>query len=278
MSSATAFNIIKRNNIPTKTKGGIYELPIDEIVVLYKSGMKVTDIAEKYNVCYKTIYNYLKSNNIKPDYIYTNQSLDRNYFKFIDRYDKAYFLGFLITDGSVVGNNITLQIKAEDSRILNTLSKKICNENPIYYDNRGLASLHFKSKELVNDLAQYGVVERKTFSTYLPIFYDINLMSHLIRGMIDGDGWISYKGHNIGFCAAHESIVTAVRDFLVYTLGVYNVKVIKSNTVYSIQWCSKKDIYLIGDFIYHDRRDCYLDRKFYEFVQIVTHDNIEITN
>lgn len=36
----TAFNIIKRNNIQTRTKGGIYELPQNIIVEKYLSGEK----------------------------------------------------------------------------------------------------------------------------------------------------------------------------------------------------------------------------------------------
>lgn len=278
INSVTVFHILKRNNIPTRTKGGIEKLPIDEIVEDYKNGIRITEISKKFNVSYKTIYNYLENNNIERNYIYINQNLNRHYFYWMDSYDKAYFIGLLISDGSVVGNTVSISLNQKDEKILHILSAKIGNENPLYYDKRGMVTLHFKSKEIVNDLALYGIVPNKTLSTRMPYCFDIEIMSHLIRGLIDGDGWISFKGHNIGFCAGNYEIVKDVRDFLVWALNVYNVAIVKSATCYMIQWSSKKDIEIIGNYLYHNKKDCYIERKYNNFVQIIIHDNTEITN
>lgn len=91
LNSVTIFNILKRNNIQTRTNGGIYKLPVDDIIKDYKNGIRIQDISIKYNVNPKTIYNYLESANEDRNYIYINKSLKRDYFSTIDSYDKAYF-------------------------------------------------------------------------------------------------------------------------------------------------------------------------------------------
>lgn len=116
-----------------RTKGGIEELPINDIVTDYNKGIKVKDIADNYNVNEKTIYNYLNKYNIRIDYNYKNPNLNRWYFKFIDTYDKAYFLGLLITDGNIFGNSIRISLKSDDYKILEILSSKIRNSNPLYF-------------------------------------------------------------------------------------------------------------------------------------------------
>lgn len=63
------------------------------------------------------------------------------------------------------------------------------------------------------DLSKFGVVPRKTSTTFLPEIKE-SLMPHLIRGLIDGDGWITEthtannKSHLvIGFCGSEKCVV-----------------------------------------------------------------------
>lgn len=81
---------------------------------------------------------------------------------------------------------------------------------------------------MAQDLSQYGVVPRKTDKVFLPEINN-NLMPHLIRGMIDGDGCISINSLTnklqISFCG-NKRCVTEFRDFLVYQLDISYNKVI----------------------------------------------------
>ena len=290
INSVTAFNILKRNGITTRTNGGIYHLNEKEIINDYKHGVKIVDIAKKYNVNAKTIYNYLEKYNIKRDYIYINRNLRRDYFKNIDSYDKAYFLGFLITDGCVSeDNSVRLQLNFQDSYILETFREKTNNENSIKIagSNRNHeCAWHCKSKEMQEDLKKYGVVFRKSTITKFPILENKKMMSHLIRGLFDGDGWITCSvGHTIGICSSSKEFIIDLKKYLVDNLKVYDVK-INSNehrkhenycTLYQISWSSLNDIIKIGDFIYQDKADCYLKRKYEKFCKIKDkiHDNTE---
>ncbi len=291
INSVTAFNILKRNGITTRTNGGIYHLNEKEIINDYKHGIKIIEIAKKYNVNAKTIYNYLEKYNIDRDYIYINKNLRRDYFKNIDSYDKAYFLGFLITDGCVTEDNaIKLQLGFQDSHILEIFREKTKNENSIKISgpNRNHeCSWHCKSKEMQEDLKKYGVVYRKSTTTKFPILKNKKMMSHLIRGLFDGDGWISCSvGNTIGICSSSKEFITDLKNYLVNNLKVYDVK-INSNenrkrdgyhTLYQVSWSSLDDVIKIGDFIYKDKSDCYLKRKWDKFCKIKNriHENTEI--
>lgn len=113
ISGATVLNVLKRNGIPTRTKGGIYELPTSLLVQKYREGVSIIQLSKEYQVCVQTIANYLAKAEINLNNIYYNKKLDRNYFDKIDTYDKAYYLGFLISDGSVgtSTNKIDLTLK-----------------------------------------------------------------------------------------------------------------------------------------------------------------------
>lgn len=269
ISPTTVWATLKRNNIKRRTCGGIDLIPHNDVIDKYKNGTSTTIIANEYNVDRHTICNILKKHKIERNNIYHNKGLDENYWEIIDSYDKAYFLGFFITDGNVYGNDVRLQLKNESQYILETLKNKTKSENNVRQDKRGFSTFSVKRKKWVDDLAKYGVIPNKTSTVYFPDMLQVNLLSHFVRGLIDGDGWISFKGEQIGFCG-NETLVTQLRDFLVKTLNVYNSKILKTgNNLYQVCWCSKKDIKNIGEYIYKDKGDCFLKIKFDNFNELV---------
>lgn len=269
-------------NMPTRSHGGKDKLPEQQIINEYKNGISSTILATKYNITFSAIIYILKKYGIKRDNKYNNLNLIRNYWDNIDTFDKAYFLGFLITDGNVYKNEIRLTLKNDksESKILNTFKKYTKNENKLLINFRNRnnkqtseITFHTKCSEWVNALANYLVISNKTNIVELPKL-NKNLMSHLLRGLIDGDGCISYKSHYINFCG-NQKIVTQVRDYFVQELHVKNNKVIQINkTLYSIQWANIQDIITIGNYLYNDKHDCYLERKFNNF-NIIVNGNTE---
>ena len=102
-----------------------------------------------------------------------------------------------------------------------------------------------------------------------PNTIDDSLMPHFIRGLIDGDGWVSSKSHSIGLCGT-EKIVIQLRDILVKKLNVFNVKVLHTEPhLWMVNWSSNKDINAIGEFIYKDKKDCYLERKYNNYLTLI---------
>lgn len=276
LSAATIKRILDKNQIPVRTKGGIYKIPEQDVIDSYRRNESCQSIANRYNVSFHTISNILEKNGIKRNNRYKNLDLDINYFHTIDRVDKAYFLGFLITDGNVTGNMVRLSLHPKDSYILETFKEKTKNSNKLYLrKDKPEISLSVKNKQWVEDLSHFGVIPNKTTLIYLPQLSK-EYMPHLIRGMIDGDGWISSKSHQIGFCG-NEQTVTQLRDFLVSELNVYSVKVLHSGTsLWQVTWASQRDIVKIGYYLYKDKQDCFLIRKHQEFLQI--QGNTEVTS
>lgn len=273
VSVRTVRRVLTDNGITIRTKGGIEPLNEEEIISMYKRGISSSEIAKKFNVTIHSITNILEKNSIPRNNIYHNKSLVEDYWSTIDSFDKAYFLGFLMTDGNVFGNTyVRLQLSSKDEEILKTFSKYTKNTNKISPDKRNLSSFNVKRKRWVDDLRKYGVIPNKTGSLKFFELDNKELMSHLIRGLIDGDGWISEKSHQIGFCG-NENVVTGLRDYLVKNLGVFNVSVIHlEENLWQITWASKKDIRKIGDFIYKDKGDCYLSRKYENYEKIIQAD------
>lgn len=268
ITGSAVFRILHKHNIEVRTNGGIYKLDEKSICKDYQDGKSTSVIAKKNKVNVHTITNILEKYGIKRNNIYHNLDLINDYWEEIDKYDKAYFLGFLIADGNVIGNSTKLQLSKKDEHILKTFANKTKNSNKITESKKGLVGLSVKRKKWVEDLKQYGVVPNKTSIAYLPKL-DENMMPHLIRGLIDGDGWISYKSHSIGFCG-NETIVNQVRDFIVQKLDVYKVKVLHTGTnLWMINWASIKDIRKIGEYIYQNKYDCYLKRKYDNFMNII---------
>lgn len=150
------------------------------------------------------------------------------------------------------------------------------SENKLYYrKGRSEATFTVKSKKMKKDLSVFGIIPRKTATITMPQLKE-DLMPHLIRGMIDGDGWISHKSHQIGFCG-NERTVTMLRDYLIKTLNVYNVKVIHSEeNLWQVTWASQIDIEKIGNYIYTNKDKFYLKRKYENF--LIIQGNTEITN
>ena len=281
ISSATVMAILNRNNIPKRTKGGIYSIPEREVITRYKNGESCQVIADSFKVTFHTISNILEKNNIARDNKYKNINLNENYFEKIDSSDKAYFLGFMLTDGNVSlnENTIRLSLSSKDEEILNIFKEKTGNENKICIredEKHSERTFQLRSKKWKDDLAKYGVVPQKTSISEMPVL-STDMMPHLIRGMIDGDGWISFNSHQIGFCG-NEKTVNQLKDYLVTTLNVYDVKVIHaSENLWQITWASQKDIEKIGNYIYQNKDNCFLSRKYNNFLQII-HGNTEVNS
>ena len=281
VSSATVMAILNRNNIPKRTKGGIYTIPEQEVITRYKNGESCQVIADSFKVTCHTISNILEKNNIARDNKYKNISLNENYFEIINSYDKAYFLGFMLTDGNISLNEniIRLSLSSKDEEILNVFKEKTGSTNAIYIredEEHSERIFQLRSKKWKDDLAKYGVVPQKTFISEMPIL-STDMMPHFIRGMIDGDGWISFKSHQIGFCG-NEKTVTQLKDYLVKTLNIYDVKIIHANeNVWQVTWASKTDIEKIGNYIYQDKNNCFLPRKYNNFLKLI-YGNTEVSS
>lgn len=241
------------------------------------SPKSIESVVEKFGLCRPTVTKILKERNCK---LYTKQDLyniglKEDFFEDIKTEKQAYYLGLFIADGCVYRfrKNTMLNIlslQEEDSYMVEQFAKDVCATRQIVTDKRDNSrSITVTSNKMAHDLSKYGVVEDKTFITYLPKI-DRELYPHLIRGILDGDGNVGYRKTKEGrerwqvaFCGSFE-LMTSIKEFFVKEFNVYSVKVAPEGSIYSIRWSSRNDFYLICNYLYCNSH-IHLKRKYKTF-------------
>ena len=150
-----------------------------------------------------------------------------SYFDEIDTPDKAYWLGFMATDGCVTGfrqGSLRLQVKLAraDRGHLELLHQALQAHRPIRdceewskppgskeRKKRPVSVLDVCSPQIVNALVSHGITPRKTDNVQ-PWDGPPDLMPHYWRGIMDGDGTFCPVpgGAQVGLCGS-KAVVDA---------------------------------------------------------------------
>lgn len=246
---------------------------------MYLNGASSEEIANVFNVCDASIRKVARKNGVVIRPAKRRSPIQRhNYFHTIDTPSKAYYLGWMISDGSVVKHKtrddrercISLEIKSDDEYILKMFATLLggdpqeCVKRNI---NRNHSYFRFASDKMADDLAQYGVVPSKAWLTYLPKL-DREMMPHLIRGIFDGDGTVTLDKRGDPHFAFYgsETLCCDIRDYLHDEIGLGANKVSKS-TCYHVWWGGRRQASTFADYIYQNSDNLRLERKMARFIQ-----------
>ena len=174
----------------------------EEIIELYKNGMCLEDVSELYKCSIPAIRLLLVRNGFERRSIEIatrRYDLNTSYFDKIDTEEKAYFLGWLWTDGHNQENvsTVSLELQERDKCILEMFGKSVDANYPIRSRKRitkngketTMVRLDLCSKTFSQTLSRYGMVSHKTYSIGFPFeIVPSSLYPHFIRGCFDGDG------------------------------------------------------------------------------------------
>jgi hypothetical protein len=158
-----------------------------------------------------------------------------SYFDEIDTPEKAYWLGFIATDGMVTGFRsgslrLVIKLARKDRAHLEVLHSALEAKRPIRdteewskppgsdeRKKRPASVLDVCSPQIVNALVRHGITARKT-DELQPWDGPGRLMRHYWRGVIDGDGTIgTYDGEaKLGLCGSKP----LVEAFLEWARGI----------------------------------------------------------
>lgn len=249
----------------------------EQIVSFYKSKpMTINYVSEQFNISCPSVMKILNEYNIKrySKVKLFSPELDEHYFNTIDTEEKAYFLGLIITDGCVHNTKgrqplLSITLKANDEYLLKTFKKEIHSNKNITSDGRGCSEIQILSQIMINDLQKYGVIPNKSCATVFPKNIPQEMYPHLIRGILDGDGSISYyarpnrKCHvkAIRFCQGSEKFLQDLVDYLYTAIGLQKINTYKEKeSLWSIAY--RKDVSMIKliDYIY-GHATIYMKRK-----------------
>lgn len=250
-----------------------------EIIKYYLSQpMTMKQVEDKYNLSHPTITKILKD---VPKYTkakLNNPNMNEHFFQDINEETKAYFLGLLISDGNVFKDDtgrqasISITLDLKDEYILEKFKEVLQTNTSIGHDGRGCGQIAVRSNIMAEDLAKYGVIPRKSYNTYLPQIPE-EMMSHLIRGIFDGDGSIMAKpspnndGHNrflhsISFCGTHQ-LMEDISSYIFEHLELKHKPTVydyKDRQLSDIHIQNIEDIKKLGDWMYKNA-SLYFNRK-----------------
>lgn len=292
-SSSGVERLLKKNSVKCdykKRMGYLSEEDILNICNRYIAGETTIEIGKTMGLCDRTIAKVLRKNNIELRRgVRRSHITNHSYFRSIDTPQKAYFLGWLISDGSVVRSKsrpdrsriIALELQNEDKHILELFALELGADISIvkYYAKRNHYHMRFASEEMANDLEQYGVVPNKTWISYLPRIDD-DLMPHLLRGIFDGDGTVTidkkYGCPHFAFYGS-EQICIDIRDYLHKKIGL-NKNAVSKSTCYHVWWGGHSPSKKFCEYIYDNCGAFVLERKRQKFYNNTYHENTEITD
>lgn len=177
-------------------------------------------------------------------------TFNRNALHTIQTEQDAYLLGFITADGYLceTHNSVRIRLSERDVDILIKINEYMQSDVPITKNPHSitgnyLCQLDFNDKGFLSNLKQYGLHQAKSLKE---IFYqDIPeyLMRHYIRGLIDGDGYISKNTCHVGICGSQD-IVQNVAKHLQQVAGVppekqRNARQEKDTSLYRFELCGE---------------------------------------
>lgn len=230
-----------------------------KIVEEYLNGVSTRSLMEKYNFkTRKSITDKVKKYGYRVRSSREEVMIHKPYEYFsmeiIDSEFKAYFLGLLLTDGYVVHNTVGLDLTDEDciKFISSTIQKPYKSYNRD--GNRKIRHrLIINNPKLVSELKRFGIINRKT-KTLQGFVLEENeqkYIPYIIRGMIDGDGWIRKDGKEFYICTASYNMALWIKSTLENKLYMMDVNIHKEPDVWQIRTSLQHNLEILKLLVYN---------------------------
>ena len=234
-------------------------------------------LAKIFSCNKKTIFKILKENKITlPNLgrfkkkIYAND----NFFTNLNSIS-AYWAGFIAADGvlSQRDKNLTIALNKRDTKHLYKFIKAVkSNARVSYVKSNNSVRISIYSKPLYNSLIKLGITPNKSL-TIAHVGVPLSLMSHFIRGVFDGDGWINGRRvtHVQFGIAGNRPFLQRIQDTLVRNCNINKVKLYplsQRGKAHKLQYTGSQ-IFRILNFLY--KKSSYqtrLDRKYQKMLEL----------
>lgn len=250
------------------------EQNIENIQKLYLvDKLYCTQIAKIYNVPPDSIWRALSK--IKCPIRKYKYSCNENYFETIDTPDKAYFLGLLYADGyNKTTQGFTITLQEEDRDILEKFKKYIEFEGNLYHktveNRKPTYELNIGNKKLSEDLIRVGCGPCKSLTLQFPTEEQVPkyLLSHFIRGYLDGDGCVSIEKRS---CST-KIVLCLTEQFGVELQKILNEKfnihslITKQSKIHVLSMGGRLQCVKFLDWLYQDAEELKLQRKYEKYL------------
>lgn len=212
-------------------------------------------------------------------------NVDESFFERIDSKEKAYFLGWLASDGYVnlKKGAFAISLQERDKEVLEKLNFLIKNERPltkIIYDKPGQENwknqyrLNVSSRKMSNDLSKILVCRNKSKEIVMPEIPD-GLLNEFIKGIFEGDGNIYFQLTKKNYLQTSFSIYSASEKFIDSIISLINnqcsvnlTKKINNYNVFIANTTGFLNLQKVLDWIYKDKEERFLERKYKKWLEM----------
>lgn len=250
---------------------------INEFGQYYKNGHSLKETAEYFDVNYHTLKQILLKFGFRTtSKTLINQRVSKvTYFDIIDSHEKAYWLGFMYSDGyiskSAYGCSIGLALQLQDKYIIERFKTVLNIPNKIG-EYKNSCKLCFTCLHALKSLQNLGIVFDKSHEDYTIPNIPNEFINSFILGYFDGDGCITIKstGYSVvSICSNSKTFLESLKTHL-ETKGIICRNICKekrANDLYVLYLSKRENQIKFADYIY---KDCptYLFRKHDKFLQI----------
>lgn len=248
------------------------ETKINGVIKLAKTNIySAPRLAPIFNCDKKTIFRILKANEIiLPNLGRFKKRIFSNDDFFINLNPiSAYWAGFIAADGTLFDRDksVTIALNKRDVGHLYKFIQAVkTNAKVGYIKSNNSVHVSIYSKLSFNSLIKLGITPNKSLTiakVILPSF----LMSHFIRGVFDGDGWISGKKvtHIQLGIAGNRPFLQRIQGELIKRCHVNKVEIYPlsgASKAYKLQYTGSQ-IFKILDFLYkNSNKEIRLERKY----------------
>lgn len=260
------------------------------ILKYLSDGKNPTEISNELNICKPTISSFIRESGIRlnPD------KGNVHYFDVIDSYAKAYIIGFIAADGSIVKSktttSLTITVKYEDKAILEFIRSEIGSTHkfleitrPSSYNKDKLVH-HIRyciaDRNITSALNNLGILPNKSLTIgnvieNIPYKY----RDAFIIGYFDGNGSASIIDglhiNNKGKPCMNYLVYVQIRGTrelltgICEHLGVTINHIHKFDSIPSLSFANKKDVYRF--FQCYNNLPFYYERKYDKFLKRINH-------
>ena len=251
---------------------------LSEIKKHIESGLSLTKVCKLYKKSITRTAHELKKelNFVSPNKNNKKHNYNETFFEKIDTEEKAYWLGFLYADGSVIkkevkGNTknaknktryvLELCLAKKDEEHLLSFSKMMCSpvsQKKVKGKEKTFEAVRttITSKKIVEDLIKLGCVPNKSLILKFPTKEQVpeELIRHFMRGYFDGDGCIHYTEKNKGSFSIMGTLefLGEYEKRLLLITGLRETKKRKKGRAYSLFKGGKQNLIKIKKFLYLD--------------------------
>lgn len=195
--------------------------------------------------------------------------LDETFFDVVDSEEKAYWLGFILADGSVgrtrSGNwYVTVDLATQDIEHLYKLKEALKSSTEVKFaHNDRSAYIRFCARQLCEALGHYGVTPNKTGKHSTPDIQE-EFKKHFWRGVIDGDGSLFFSYPNWCFSlTGYTNFLHDAQDWLMDNAELKETKLLNKNCasdISELRYTGTQQVARICRTLYDDAT-IYLERK-----------------